>query len=333
MEETNQKKSLPDTIFGLENEEYHRGVPYSDYLSSTQLKNYLVSPKFANYVKNHPDEHQINPDSAEKGSLYHDAWESIINHGSLDHWRGSLLIFEPPINPKTGLPYGRDTQKYAAALAEAEAANPGKKFVSAASVSLIETMLEEILTNCGETSSQLKQILGWKSTKAEVSHFVEYEGCKFKYRPDVETSKKILDWKALAVDDLHEETINKAILKFGYHISAAFYQFFEHERTGIWKEFYWVVQQKSAPYDAIMVSASNYGFAWEPDATIPEGGIVRMGAGAAIFMNLLNQHIHCVKTGRYDGAQTFITPGFRGRRIMQPAPPAYLKTDSYLFHN
>ena len=40
---------------------------------------------------------------------------------------------------------------------------------------------------------QIRQILKWG--KAEVSHFVEYEGCKFKYRPDVETAKKLLTGK------------------------------------------------------------------------------------------------------------------------------------------
>ena len=46
-------------------------------------------------------------------------------------------------------------------------------------------------------SKQIRQILKWG--KAEVSHFVEYEGCKFKYRPDVETAKKIIDWKTRCV--------------------------------------------------------------------------------------------------------------------------------------
>lgn len=37
--------------------------------------------------------------------------------------------------------------------------------------------------------------------------------------------QKIVDWKTLAVDDLHEETVNRTIAKFHYGISAAFYQF------------------------------------------------------------------------------------------------------------
>ena len=324
---------IPDTIYDLPNEEYHRGERYRDYLSSTQIKHYLTSPKFARLVQLHPEQFTINPDSAEKGSLYHDAMESIVNYGSLDHWRNNLLVFEPPINPKTNCPYGRDTQKYTNALLDAQAENPGKTLTSQSSVHLVETMVWELLNNCRETSRQIQSMLKWPTTRAEVSHFVEYEGCKFKYRPDVETKKKIYDWKTLAVDDLHEDTVNKTIIKFGYHISAAFYQFFEHVRSGVWKEFYWVMQQKTPPYDAVMVSAANWAFSWEPDASLPEGGVVHLGTGATTFMKLLRQHIYCVQNNDFDGAQVFIQPGFRGHRIMLPEPPGYAKNEIFNFYN
>lgn len=322
---------LPGTIEGLANEDYHRGEPYVNYLSSTQIKHYLISPKFARYTQLHPEEFTINADSAEKGSLYHDAMESLVNYGSLDHWKNNLLIFEPPVNPKTNAPYGRDTQKYAAALAEQQEDNPGKTLTSQANVQLVEAMIWELLHNCRDTSSQVRSILKWG--KAEVSHFVEYEGCLFKYRPDVETKRKIVDWKTLALDDLHEDTIARTILKFGYHLSAAFYQFFEHERTGKWKEFYWVMQQKTPPYDAVMVSAAEWGFSFEKDSSMPGGGMVHMGPGAHLFMALLKQHIHCVQNNDYDGAQVFIEPGWLNHRIMSPAVPGYEKAKLLTFHN
>ena len=82
-----------------------------DFLSSTQIKDYMVSPKFARYKALHPELFEISIEASEKGSLYHDAMESLVNTGKLDKWRNNLLVFEPPINPKTGCPYGRDTQK------------------------------------------------------------------------------------------------------------------------------------------------------------------------------------------------------------------------------
>ena len=216
--------NIEDTIYNLPNDEYHKGERFKDFLSSTQIKDYMVSPKFARYKALHPEMFEISIEASEKGSLYHDAMESLVNTGTLDKWRNNLLVFEPPINPKTGCPYGRDTQKYQIALIEAKESNPGKTLTSTTDMQLVETMVYELLNNCRDTSKQIRQILKWG--KAEVSHFVEYEGCKFKYRPDVETAKKIIDWKTLAVDDLHEETVNRTIAKFHYGISAAFYQFF-----------------------------------------------------------------------------------------------------------
>lgn len=316
--------NIEDTIYNLPNEEYHRGERFKDFLSSTQIKDYMVSPKFARYKALHPEMFEISIEASEKGSLYHDAMESLVNTGTLDKWRNNLLVFEPPINPKTGCPYGRDTQKYQIALIEAKKSNPGKTLTSTTDIQLVETMVYELLNNCRDTSKQIRQILKWG--KAEVSHFVEYEGCKFKYRPDVETAKKIVDWKTLAVDDLHEETVNRTIAKFHYGISAAFYQFFEHERTGVWKEFYWVMQQKIAPYDAVFVSAANWAFHLED-------GIVKMGASALAFKKLLDQHVYCTQNNDFDGAQIFIQPGFKGRRIMVPDTPAFEKNKMFNFYN
>lgn len=317
---------MQDTIYNLPNDEYHKGDKYKEYLSSTELKSYMVSPKFARFKALHPEMFEIGVEAAEKGSLYHDAMESIVNTGSLDKWRNNLLVFEPPINPKTCSPYGRDTQKYQSALIEAKESNPGKTLTSNADVQLVETMVYELLNCCRETSKQIKQIMSFKQTKAEVSHFVEYKGCKFKYRPDVETAKKILDWKTVAVDDLHEDTVNKVISKFHYGISAAFYQFMEHERTGVWKEFYWVMQQKNAPYDAVFVSAANWAFHMED-------GIVKMGPSALLFMKLLEQHVYCTQNNKYEGAQVFIQPGFKGRRIMIPDVPSFEKNRMFNFYN
>lgn len=95
--------NIEDTIYNLPNEEYHRGERFKDFLSSTQIKDYMVSPKFARYKALHPEMFEISIEASEKGSLYHDAMESLVNTGTLDKWRNNLLVFEPPINPKNWL--------------------------------------------------------------------------------------------------------------------------------------------------------------------------------------------------------------------------------------
>ena len=303
-------------IIGLDNELYHRGDGYDQYLSSTQIKDFLVSPKYAKYKKEHPEEFVISDDALEFGSMYHAYMESLHNHGDDREFAKFYTVFEAPVNEKTGKPYGRDTQKYISALEAAQAENPNLTFVSEDRVELVKLMVNELLNNCGETSKQVKTLL--RQGQTEVSHFVEYEGVKFKFRPDLETKRKIVDWKTTTADSLHPAAIAKTITKFGYGISAAFYQFFEHEQSGVWKDFYWVFQQKTPPYDAVMVSAEQWAYSYNR-----EYDMVSMGPSAILFKKLLDQYIECVKSGEFPGAEVFIEPGFRGHRIMSVDAPTF----------
>lgn len=303
-------------IIGLDNELYHRGDGYDQYLSSTQIKDFLVSPKYAKYKKEHPEEFVISDDALEFGSMYHAYMESLHNHGDDREFAKFYTVFEAPVNEKTGKPYGRDTQKYISALEAAQAENPNLTFVSEDRVELVKLMVNELLNNCGETSKQVKTLL--RQGQTEVSHFVEYEGVKFKFRPDLETKRKIVDWKTTTADSLHPAAIAKTITKFGYGISASFYQFFEHEQSGIWKDFYWVFQQKTPPYDAVMVSAEQWAYSYNR-----EYDMVSMGPSAILFKKLLDQYIECVKSGEFPGAEVFIEPGFRGHRIMSVDAPTF----------
>ena len=307
----NQVKPI---MVGLDNDLYHNGEPYKEWLSSTSIKDYMVSPKFAKYKKEHPLEFGISAEASEKGSLYHAYMESMVNYGDDSHWLDDYFVFEGPVNEKTGKTYGRDSQKFIEAFELAQQENDGKLPISQQDVDLVKLMADQLLNHCRETSKQVRIII--KQGKAEISHFVEYKGCKFKYRPDVETKKKIVDWKTVAVDDLHEDTIIKVIKKFHYGISAAFYQFFEHEQSGVWKDFYWIFQQKSPPFDAVLVSAANWGYHWD-------GNMVSLGQSALEFAKLRDQHIYCQHNNDWDGAQVFIQPGFKGHRIMSADSPNY----------
>ena len=44
------------TIHGLSNEDYHNSEPYRQYLSSSQLKKYLISPKAFKFSLDNPEE-------------------------------------------------------------------------------------------------------------------------------------------------------------------------------------------------------------------------------------------------------------------------------------
>ena len=58
-----------------------------------------------------------------------------------------------------------------------------------------------------------------------------------------------------------------------------------------------------------------------------------MGASALVFKKLLEQHIYCSQNNDFDGAQIFIQPGFKGRRIMIPDTPSFEKNRLFNFYN
>lgn len=311
---------MKDTIYNLSNEDYHNGECYRDYISSTSLKHYLKSPRFFKFMLDNP---QPQTEAMRFGSLFHDLMvgfsqvkgeipEDLVEKSVNYH----TVVFDPPINDKTGKPYGVGTKAYNEALEEIKETYPFTEIVGRQEQETLQGMLHSVLFGCGSTSQQVRKLLKWG--KPEVSHFIEYEGCKFKWRPDLETGKKIIDWKTVVTNDLSEKSINSIISRYGYDISAAHYLFFEHERSGVWKTFYWLFVSKEPPYDAVLVDSSLWTYLYDPDTDI-----VQPGAGAIKFKRLLDLHIKCTKENDYPGAEINIPADPFGRRIMLPTPPPW----------
>ena len=308
---------MESIIHGLSNEAYHHEAPYSEYLSSSQLKRYTVSPKAFKFALDNPKEEKS--DALRFGSLFHDLMANCAEHydnstAAIAEWLRGIAVFTPPKNEKTGQPYGTTTKAYKEAYEAFMQANECKTIASQEEVDTVLKMNQSLLIDCGATSEQVCKLLKWG--KPEVSHFIEYEGCKFKWRPDLETRRKIVDWKTVATDDLSERSINAQIAKFGYDISAAFYLFMEHERTGQWKQFYWVFVSKQPPYDAVLVDASEWTYKHEDGIVLPQVGAIKMKA-------LLDLHIKCTREQSWPGAEIFIPQSDNGMRIMCPTPPAW----------
>ena len=245
---------------------------------------------------------------------------------AIAQWLRGIAVFKPPKNDKTGQPYGTTTKAYITAYEAFLQANEGKLIATDEGLSLAQKMCQSLLVDCGATSEQVRKALRYG--KPEVSHFIEYEGCKFKFRPDLTTRYRrkgrqcadLYDWKSVATDDLSEESINRIILKYGYHISASHYQFFYHEQTGIWPGFILVLVSKVAPHDCVMVDMCNYGYRYYPDVDI-----VSMGPGAMEFKKLLDLHIKCTKENHWPGAEQAI-PDNNGVRILEIQPPRYYQS-------
>lgn len=309
---------MEQTIYGLSSQAYHHEAPYSEYLSSSQLKRYAVSPKAFKFALDNPEEEK--PDALRFGSLFHDLMASLAEHKGdwskgVSQWKDSIATFDPPINPKTGVYYGATTKAYTEAYEKFLSDNQGKTVAHVLETDLAGDMADSLLNCCGATSEQVCKLLKWAKA-TEVSYFYETEdGLKLKVRPDLLTTNKIVDWKTTALDSLDEDSIAKAIIKYGYHISLSMYQFVLHEIENKWYTPILIFVQKSEPHDCLMCDISEWCYTY-----FPEDDFVKPGVGAMEFQRLLKLHTECVKNNEWPGAENTIEAD-GNTRIMKPAVP------------
>lgn len=307
----------------ISNDTYHNGPEYQDFISSTSLKHYMVSPKYAKWARENKEIKES--EALRRGSVYHDMLFSLINHGDFSYFNKKWAVFDPPINPKTNQPYGAATKKF---LDEFELQKLDKgvdDLCGKNEMNEAKAMIQELLAGNNHLSHIIKQFL--KNGKAEQSHFLQYQGIGFKYRTDLKTRKIILDWKTTTLENPKVEHFPRQIIKFGYHVSAAMYQFFEHELTGHWRKFYWVVQEKEPPYDFTILDANEWTWKVNPS------GEIEMGVGALEFIRLLEQHILCEENQEWPGYSIFIQPDWKNYRIGIPEVPGYYKNRDFNFYN
>lgn len=318
---------IEPTIYGLSNEAYHHEKPYSEYLSSSQLKTYLKSPKAAKFALDNPTEDKS--DALRFGSLFHDLMAYLAEskgdwQRGYAEWKYRLAIFDPPINPKTGAYYGATTKAYTEAYDKFLSDNQDKTIAHVLEVDLAGDMAHSLLNGCGATSEQVRKLPRWAKA-TEVSYFYETEdGVKLKVRPDLLTSGnkgtpgKIVDWKTCSLDSLDEDSIARQIIKYRYDVSLSMYQYVLHAIEGKWYTPILVFVQKQEPFDAVMCDISEWCYTYDPDEDF-----VKPGVGAMEFRRLLDLHTECVKNNEWPGAESAIEAD-GNTRIMKPAVPYWL---------
>lgn len=301
--------------------DYH-GEKFKEFCGSTTLKTFLKSPKKGKFYMDNPDKSES--DVFRFGQIYHDHLATMVNGTDCNKWK----IFEPPVNPGTGKYYGHDTQKWENAMTEQ--AEPGKELCLEIELRLVIDMIDELLIGNPHLSKDIKTFI--KNGTGEESFFVEYQGCKFKVRTDVRTRNKIIDWKTCADGLAEPGQVEKQIEKYGYHISAAMYQFFDHLVTGKWRNFYWVFQEKAPPFDFLIVSASEWAFDITYDG---KEQIAIPKVGAILFIKLLEQYILCTEKKEYPGYSIFVREDWLKHRIYTPRVPGWYEYQASLktFYN
>lgn len=308
-------------IHGLSNEQYHHGEEERQYLSSSLLKKYLISPKCYKHFIDNPTEEKS--DALRFGSLFHDLMACYAEHSddefaAIRQWEQSMAIFDPPVNKSTNKPYGVTSNPYKEAYAAFLQANEDKLIVSRDEANLAYNMANSLLRDSGATSEQVRKLLKWAKA-TEVSYFYETEdGIKLKVRPDLLTNGKVVDWKTCSLDSLDEDSIARQIIKYRYDVSLSMYQYVIHAIEGKWYTPILVFVQKSAPFDAVMCDISEWCYQYFPDEDF-----VKPGVGAMEFRKLLDLHTECVKNNDWPGAESSIEAD-GNTRIMKPSVPYWL---------
>lgn len=308
-------------IHGLSNSDYHSGSPYNEYLSSSQLKWYSRSPRYFKYMLDNPDTEKS--DALRFGSVFHDLMASCAEHRgnveeATEQWLRGTAVFEPPVNEKTGQPYGSTTKAYAAAYAAFLQANEGRTAASGEELSLARKMCRSLLDGSGATSVQVRKLLEW-ARATEASYFYETgDGIKLKVRPDLLTNGKIVDWKTCSLDSLDEDSIARQIIRYRYDVSLSMYQYVLHEIEGKWYTPILVFVQKQEPFDCVMCDMSEWCYTCDK-----ADGFAKPGVGAMEFRKLLDLHTGCVRNNEWPGAESSIEAD-GSTRIMKPAVPYWL---------
>lgn len=309
---------IDPVIHGLSNEAYHHEAPYSEYLSSSQLKTYLKSPRYFKHQLDNPTDEKS--DALRFGSLFHLAMEKFQQFGTIDAFYDCVAIFTPPKNDKTGQPYGTTTKAYAEAYKRFLTDNQGKEIATLEEARLIDDMVGTLVRPSvgGATARQVLKLLKW-GKEVETSYFHETEdGIKLKVRPDLLTASKVVDWKTCSLDSLDEDSIARQIIKYRYDVSLAMYQWTIFQIEKKWYAPILVFVQKQEPFDCVMCDISEWCYQYFPDEDF-----VKLGVGAMEFRKLLDLHTECVKNNEWPGAESSIEAD-GNTRIMKPAVPYWL---------
>lgn len=306
-------------LYGLSNDTYHNSPEYAEYISSTELKDYMVSPKYFKYKQDHPDGEQT--DAMKFGSLFHELMECLAKckgrwDDGFNTFFNKIAVFEPPINDLTGKPYGIATKVYKDEYATflEHSSNIGKEVVTREDVELVSEMAHSLLWRCGTTSEQIRKILNW-TKDTECSFLYENkEGAKLKIRPDALTRDKLIDWKTCNLESLDEESIAKQIIKYRYDVSLSMYQQVLHECLNEWYTPFLVFVSKVAPYESVICDMSDWCYSYDR-----KFDIIMPGVGAMEYERLLKLHTECISANEWQGIEHTLSEC--DNKIMKPTIP------------
>lgn len=277
----------------LTNKDYHAD---KSYLSSSNIKELLISPRFY-YYKNFVEKEKPSTPALAFGTMYHSYMESYINTGSEDLFLSQYCDISENSsfrNPKTGEIYGSSTKLFTEACTAANI-NPDN-IITAEKLKQLREM-KAVIWDCME----LRVIL--HGSQAELSLIMQdFNGVPAKSRFDIfkKTDKVIFigDWKTCSQGVPIEEEAKKQIAEYKYHISAAWYADMCQQYFDLPVEFFWVFQEKEPPYDFDFYFASEN----------------QISTGETEYKQAIEMFKWCKKEGKWLGYNDIYSPYFQTRK-------------------
>ena len=190
----------------------HPGVPFDAYilwsaLSQTDLK----SARTMRHLRHRLDAVPDAPGPAQcKGTAFHTI---LLEPGQ---WRERIAV--GPINEKTGESYGRGTK----AWAEAEAANPGKTYISRNELADVHAMVTAASEN--ETVRTLRAAFPLVEASAVWTDPEFGAVCKGRFDCLIERADRVIVADFKSALDVSPEKFGRDAEKYGYDFQMAFYE-------------------------------------------------------------------------------------------------------------
>lgn len=268
------------------NEEYHGN---SDFIGSTNLKKYLHSPL---YYKEAEQPESANLDF---GSAYH----MLVLEP--DEFSKTYFIFDEMMRPEKDKTMASNKNR---AWKNEISAEYGDKIIS----KQLHYQMKEMKKRLFSHKYARYLLTGGEN---ELSHYLELDGVKCKFKADSIIKKKsiIADLKTCA--DASKEKFPNHAYDYGYHFSGAYYTDLAEEvykTNRIWK-FYIIAQEKTPPYLFNIFRLSTQA----------------LGVGGYEYKQCLDQHKYCLETGDFRGLDVFAdnkfgvtelnVPGYKVREI------------------
>jgi hypothetical protein len=292
-------------IENLANDEYHNGKDYAAFWSSSNLKNYLKTPKEAKFQKLEKSE----PSAAMIwGTIVHDFMFSKHKKGQ------SFDYADAPINPQTREAFGMTSEKYK------EAKKLYRNLISQEKRENLAGVWDCLITS--NDAGFFKEIL--TNGTPECSYFFEDGEFLYKTRHDVTLDNIIVDYKTLTKKEWSILGMSRRVANFQYDFSAAMYQYFEFKRTGIWKPFYLIWLMVEPPFDYLVMDISEFCYEYQNDFLVKN-------VGAINFEKSIKIHENCMFINNFPGITAQIPLNEDGYRIAKIKPAAWYVGDTREF--